>query len=246
MRDIHTLFADYAAYHQTKGNKWFHRVGIPLIMLTLLGMLARVGVSAGGLRVDLAMLLIVVAEVVYLMLDWRLGAVMLAVSVGFYFLGAWMPLWLDAGLAMYYNFDSYLRFKLFYYSNSSPYTFTYDTANNITQSGQAGQEGPPCRIVVIKTSGDRLREAPLSEVGGKRLFVKEIEDAMLRKDIDLAVHSSKDMPAVLPDRLAIGGVLPREEPLDAVVLPVPPAAPASSAMPSGLTPRAMPSSTWAA
>ena len=98
MRDIHTLFADYAAYHQTKGNKWFHRAGIPLIMLTLLGMLARVGVSAGGLRVDLAMLLIAVAEVVYLMLDWRLGAVMLAVSVGFYFLGAWMPLWLDAAL----------------------------------------------------------------------------------------------------------------------------------------------------
>src|SRR5206468_8585725 len=98
MRDIQTLFADYAAYHQTKGNKWFHRIGIPLIMLTLLGMLARVGVSGGGLRIDLAMLLIVVAEVVYLMLDWRLGAVMLAVSVGFYFLGAWMPLWLDAAL----------------------------------------------------------------------------------------------------------------------------------------------------
>src|SRR2546425_3689236 len=78
--------------------------------------------------------------------------------------------------------------------------------------------GPPCRIVVIKTSGDRLQEAPLSEVGGKRLFVKEIEDALLEGEIDLAVHSSKDMPAVLPDGLAIGGVLPREDPLDAVVL----------------------------
>ena len=80
--------------------------------------------------------------------------------------------------------------------------------------------GPPCRIVVIKTSGDRLQEAPLSEVGGKRLFVKEIEDALLRGEIDLAVHSSKDMPAVLPDGLTIAAVLPREEPLDAVVLPV--------------------------
>jgi hydroxymethylbilane synthase len=80
--------------------------------------------------------------------------------------------------------------------------------------------GPACRIVVIKTSGDRLQEAPLSEVGGKRLFVREIEDALLRQDIDLAVHSSKDMPAVLPDGLAIAGVLPREDPLDAVVLPV--------------------------
>lgn len=98
MPPIRTLFADYAAYHQTKGNKWFHRFGIPMIMLTLLGMLARVGVSVGGMRVDAAMLLIVVAEVVYLILDWRLGAVMLVVSVGFYFLGAAMPLWLNVTL----------------------------------------------------------------------------------------------------------------------------------------------------
>ena len=83
----------------------------------------------------------------------------------------------------------------------------------------AAAGGPPCRIVVIKTSGDRLQDAPLSEIGGKRLFVKEIEDALLRGEIDLAVHSSKDMPAVLPDGLAIAGVLPREDPLDAVVLP---------------------------
>ena len=80
--------------------------------------------------------------------------------------------------------------------------------------------GPACRIVVIKTSGDRLQEAPLSEVGGKRLFVKEIEDALLRDEIDLAVHSSKDMPAVLPEGLTIAAVLPREDPLDAVVLPM--------------------------
>jgi hydroxymethylbilane synthase len=79
--------------------------------------------------------------------------------------------------------------------------------------------GPPCLLVVIKTSGDRLQEAPLSEVGGKRLFVKEIEDALLKGDIDLAVHSSKDMPAELPADLAIAGVLPREDPHDAVVLP---------------------------
>jgi hydroxymethylbilane synthase len=84
----------------------------------------------------------------------------------------------------------------------------------------AAAGGPVCRIVIIKTSGDRLQEAPLSDVGGKRLFVKEIEDALLRDDIDLAVHSSKDMPAILPDGLAIAGVLAREDPLDAVVLPV--------------------------
>jgi hydroxymethylbilane synthase len=90
---------------------------------------------------------------------------------------------------------------------------------NTVASRIAAAGGPPCEIVVIRTSGDRLQDAPLSEVGGKRLFVKEIEDALLRGDIDLAVHSSKDMPALLPDGLAIAGVLPREEPLDAVVLP---------------------------
>jgi hydroxymethylbilane synthase len=79
--------------------------------------------------------------------------------------------------------------------------------------------GRACRIVVIKTSGDRLQDAPLSDVGGKRLFVKEIEDALLRGEIDLAVHSSKDMPALLPDGLTVGAVLPREDPLDAIVLP---------------------------
>jgi hydroxymethylbilane synthase len=84
----------------------------------------------------------------------------------------------------------------------------------------AATGGPPCQIVVIKTSGDHLQDAPLSQVGGKRLFVKEIEDALLRQEIDLAVHSSKDMPAVLPDGLVIAGVLPREDPRDAVVLPV--------------------------
>jgi len=94
----------------------------------------------------------------------------------------------------------------------------------------AATGGPSCRIVAIRTSGDRLQEAPLSEIGGKRLFVKEIEDALLRGEIDLAVHSSKDMPALLPDGLTIAGVLPREDPLDAVVLPR-----ALSPQPSALT-----------
>src|SRR6185369_17950225 len=79
--------------------------------------------------------------------------------------------------------------------------------------------GLACETVVIKTSGDRLADASLAQIGGKRLFVKEIEDALLRNEIDLAVHSSKDMPAVLPAGLMIAGVLPREDPLDAVVLP---------------------------
>src|SRR4029078_12520560 len=82
----------------------------------------------------------------------------------------------------------------------------------------AAAGGPACEIVIIKTSGDRLQEAPLSAVGGKRLFVKEIEDALLGREIDLAVHSSKDMPAVLPEGLTIAGVLAREDRHDAVVL----------------------------
>src|SRR5215203_4067367 len=73
------------------------------------------------------------------------------------------------------------------------------------------QSGVTCEVIVIKTSGDRLAEATLSEIGGKRLFVKEIEDALLSGDVDLAVHSSKDMPVVLPDGLMIAGVLPRED-----------------------------------
>jgi hydroxymethylbilane synthase len=84
----------------------------------------------------------------------------------------------------------------------------------------AATSGRSCRVTVIKTTGDRLQEAPLSEVGGKRLFVKEIEDALLRGEIDLAVHSSKDMPAILPEGLIVAATLPREDPLDAVVLPV--------------------------
>lgn len=79
--------------------------------------------------------------------------------------------------------------------------------------------GVTCEIVVIKTTGDRLADAVLSEIGGKRLFVKEIEDALLAGDIDLAVHSSKDMPADQPAGLQIGAVLPREDARDAVVLP---------------------------
>jgi hydroxymethylbilane synthase len=79
--------------------------------------------------------------------------------------------------------------------------------------------GPECELIIIKTSGDQLQERPLSEIGGKGLFVKEIEEALLRDEIDLAVHSSKDMSVVLPDGLGIGAVLPRVDPADVAILP---------------------------
>jgi hydroxymethylbilane synthase len=79
--------------------------------------------------------------------------------------------------------------------------------------------GLACETVVIRTSGDKLADASLAQIGGKRLFVKEIEDALLDGEIDLAVHSSKDMPVVLPEGLRIAGVLPRADARDAVILP---------------------------
>ena len=72
-------------------------------------------------------------------------------------------------------------------------------------------------IVVIKTTGDLVRDRPLSEIGGKGLFTKELEEALLEGRIDLAVHSMKDMPAHMPQGLEIGAVLPREDARDAFI-----------------------------
>ncbi len=72
-------------------------------------------------------------------------------------------------------------------------------------------------IEVIRTSGDRIQDRPLAEAGGKGLFTKEIEEALLANTIDLAVHSSKDMPTALPDGLVLSAFLPREDPRDAFI-----------------------------
>ena len=70
---------------------------------------------------------------------------------------------------------------------------------------------------VIRTSGDRIQDRPLSEVGGKGLFTPEIEEALIAGSIDFAVHSSKDMPTVLPPGLILTAFLPREDPRDAFI-----------------------------
>ncbi|MEW9834297.1 hydroxymethylbilane synthase [Mesorhizobium marinum] len=72
-------------------------------------------------------------------------------------------------------------------------------------------------IEAISTSGDRIQDRPLSEAGGKGLFTKELEEALLDGRIDFAVHSSKDMPTALPSGLALSAFLPREDPRDAFV-----------------------------
>src|SRR6516225_1125956 len=62
-------------------------------------------------------------------------------------------------------------------------------------------------VCVIKTSGDRIQDRPLAEAGGKGLFTKEIEEALLARTIDFAVHSSKDMPTALPDGLVLSAFM---------------------------------------
>ena len=72
-------------------------------------------------------------------------------------------------------------------------------------------------LVIVKTTGDKILDAPLSKIGGKGLFVKEIEEALLSERIDLAVHSMKDMPAALPEGLILTTFPEREDPRDAFV-----------------------------
>jgi hydroxymethylbilane synthase len=77
--------------------------------------------------------------------------------------------------------------------------------------------GEECRIEVIKTKGDKIQDVPLNKVGGKGIFTKEIEEALLDRRIDLAVHSMKDLPTELPRGLAIAAIPQRADPYDAII-----------------------------
>lgn len=85
-------------------------------------------------------------------------------------------------------------------------------------------------IHVIKTSGDAIQDRPLSEAGGKGLFTKELDTALMMGGIDLAVHSAKDLPTFMPDAITIAGYLPREDVRDCWISPV---APSPRELPQG-------------
>jgi hydroxymethylbilane synthase len=92
-------------------------------------------------------------------------------------------------------------------------------ANHVKGLLEANEPGLEVRLHEVVTRGDRILEVPLAEVGGKGLFVKEIEDALLSGDAEIAVHSMKDLPALLAEGLVLAAVPEREDPRDALCSP---------------------------
>ncbi len=90
-------------------------------------------------------------------------------------------------------------------------------ANWVKSALTGSQEHISAELVTIKTKGDKILDVPLAKVGGKGLFVKEIEEALLDGRIDLAVHSMKDMPAIIPEGLCIGAIPEREDARDVLI-----------------------------
>jgi hydroxymethylbilane synthase len=86
-----------------------------------------------------------------------------------------------------------------------------ETANRLAELGYEPE------IVVIKTMGDKRADVPLASIGGKGLFIKELEEALARREVDVAVHSLKDVPSILPEQFVLAGFLERADPRDAWV-----------------------------
>jgi hydroxymethylbilane synthase len=93
----------------------------------------------------------------------------------------------------------------------------HELRDRLAEAGAVAKE--EIEIVVIRTSGDRISDRSLAEAGGKGLFTKELDEALLDRRIDIAVHSAKDLPTLLPDGVGIAGYLPREDARDALVAP---------------------------
>ena len=106
-------------------------------------------------------------------------------------------------------------------SRGSPLALTQSRLVRAALAAAQGWDEPEldtiCPIIAMRTTGDKIVDRPLVEAGGKGLFVKEIEDALLQGEADIAVHSTKDMPAVQPAGLIIAAVLPREDPHDVFI-----------------------------
>lgn len=90
-------------------------------------------------------------------------------------------------------------------------------ANYVADRLRAAAPGLAVELRKIKTTGDKIQDVPLARVGGKALFVKEIEEALLDGRVDLAVHSMKDVPTDLPAGLCLGAIAEREDPLDVLI-----------------------------
>ncbi len=102
-------------------------------------------------------------------------------------------------------------------SRGSPLALVQAREVKSSLAAAAGLDPERVEIKVIRTTGDLVQDRPLADAGGKGLFAKEIEEALLAGGIDLAVHSSKDLPTILPAGLALAGFLPREDARDAFI-----------------------------
>lgn len=95
----------------------------------------------------------------------------------------------------------------------------YQTRDKLKAAHPELAEDGALEIVIIKTTGDKILSQPLADIGGKGLFTKEIDDALLGGDIDIAVHSMKDVPTYLPEGTILPCNLPREDVRDAFICP---------------------------